>query len=171
MSQVNQQEFLDAAGRRLQADRSEVSWVTLPGGPALLGYRRAFRPQWVFSLLFTFTFVTAGPVASARGLDLFARDAVQHALTRKGHLLGRHVKIGVLAVLGAERVEPEAVHFARSSVVRSSGAFAWPVVVDLPTGTSESHQGPMLEGLVFDRWMRKRTAAVVGDGSVPTTRG
>lgn len=170
MQHVQQQEFLDAAGQRMQADGSEVSWTTLPGGPALLGYRSAFKVQWMFTKLHTFTFVTTGPVAAGVALERFTEDALAQAVERKGQLRGLQSGVGVVAVLAADTVEPDAIEIAQSRIVRKFGAFAWPAVVDLSTGATYSHQGAVVVGGVYSRWMRKRTAAVLETGAVGAPR-
>jgi hypothetical protein len=162
---VNPQTYLDDAAARLHADGSTTDSVTLPGGPALLGYQSSFRVQWMFTKMHLFTFVVSGPVVSAVALEHFAGDALEYAVQQKGQLRGLQIGVAAIAVLAGEHVEPEAAEFARQKILRRFGAFVWPAAVDLSTGETYSHRGPVVIGGVYSRWMRKRTAAVLGAGT------
>jgi hypothetical protein len=166
---VNAQEYLDGAAARLQADGSEVGTAMLPGGQALTGYQGKFKVQWMMTKLNLFTFVIGVPVVSAAALEGFSTDALQHAVDRKGQLRGMQNGVAALAVLVGEHVEPDAAEYARKKMVRRFGAFAWPGAVDLGTGATYSHEGAVLLGGVYAKWMRKRMAAVLGTGAPAPT--
>jgi hypothetical protein len=161
---VTPQEYLAGAAERLQADGSATDTAQLPGGAALVGYQGKFKVQWMLTKLNLFTLVFPVPVVTAAALEGFANDAVQYAVNQKGQLRGLQNGVAAIAVLVGERVEPDAAEYARKQLVRRFSAFGWPGAVDLSTGASYSHEGPVLLGGVYAGWMRKRMAAVLGTG-------
>lgn len=79
---------LDAVAGRLRADGAEVSTVQIRGLTALVGYRSAFRWQWMATRVNLFTVLISVPSVTAADLEQFTNDALDYAVSQKGKFRG-----------------------------------------------------------------------------------
>lgn len=154
-------EYLDAAAERLRVDGAEVSTAQMRGLTALVGYRSDFRWRWAATRLHLFTVLINVPSVTAAELELFAGDALDFALSQKGHYRGFQSGVAAIPVLISSRVDPDAVTFANTRLIRRFAAMAWPVAVDLSLQRSYRHEGRVAMGGIYASWMRQQTTVAL----------
>jgi hypothetical protein len=101
---MNAEEYLQGAARRLHDDGSEVSWVAMSGGTALVGYQSKFRILWLATKVHLFTVLYPTEVATDTQLAALGQDAVSHANATKGRLRGLQSGVAVIPALIAQTV-------------------------------------------------------------------
>lgn len=122
---------------------------------ALHGFRRDFRLYWMGSMHLHVHVATA-PLVDVPDLDAFARWTLTHAsASRDGAQAFFSGGAAIAAVVG-DHVTPAAQEYARHTILRMFGAVAWPVVVDLSTGTRVSQSGTPFVGMAVNPWMRSQ---------------
>jgi len=158
---MNAEKYLEGAKRRLQEDGSQVSWVQLPGGTALVGYQSKFRVRWAATKVHLFTVLCPTGVATDAQLAGLSRDAVAYAKATKGGLRGRQSGVAVIPALVADTVTEPARAAVAARPSRQFAAFLLPAIVDLSGGQTLSYQGPILWGALYASWLRARLSAAL----------
>jgi hypothetical protein len=162
---MSPEEYLNLVAERLQADGAEVTTEYFRGVPAVVGYRPQFKLRWMATRLNLFTVVLPTERVTPAGLKQFSEEALDFATSQKGRFRGVQNGVGAIAVQVCPQATPEAIDFARTTLVRRFSAFAWPAVVDLSTGTVHSHQGRVVVGGIYASWMRQQTAVALKEVS------
>jgi hypothetical protein len=160
---MSPEEYLTLVAERLQADGAAVTTEYFRGVPAVVGYRSQFRLRWLATRLHLFTIALSAPRVTPEGLKQFCEEALDFANSQKGRFRGLQNGIAVIPVQIASQINPEAITFAQTTLIRRFSAFAWPAVVDLSTGRVHSHQGRVLLGGIYGPWMRQQTAVALKD--------
>jgi hypothetical protein len=153
------EKYLEVAAGRLSDDGVEVTKGQLGGLPVLIGYRSRFRWLWMGTRLHVLTVIATppGPITGEH-LQNFTDAVLDHAIASKGQWRGLQSGVAVIPAMVGEQVSPEAEAFATTRVVKKFAAFAWPVVVDLSTGTVHSHQGRVAIGGIYAGYLRQQIA-------------
>ena len=156
-------EYIEVVASRLRADGAEVSAESIGGLTTLVGYRSQFRLRWMATRLNLFTIVGSMQTVTVVGLEQFTNDAIDYAISRKGQFRGFQSGVAVIAVLVGERIEPDAVTFAKATLVRRFSAFGWPAAVDLISPHVYHHEGRVLVGGIYAGWIRQQTAIALAE--------
>jgi hypothetical protein len=154
------EEYVQGIARRLEMKGFDVKDGDLPADFRLIGYRSQFRLLWLAKINL-FTVVTETQVAEASTVEGCTKQALDYGVAQKGRFRGLQNGVAVISILVANSADPDAIAFAQSNLTRRFGAFAWPVLVDLSTGTHYQHEGRVLIGGLFANWMRQQIDNVV----------
>jgi hypothetical protein len=163
---VTPEEYVKLVANRLDADGSRVATETLSGGEALVGTRSAFRLDFGARKLNLFTVVVSADRGGAGILEHLANDALDYATQRKGRVRGLQNSVAAIAVLVCYRADRDTAWYATEHIVKRFGAFAWPVLVELETGELHRHEGRVVAGRLYARWMRERIAITLPDPAI-----
>ena len=156
-------EYIEEISRRLRTDGAEITTESIGDLTTLVGYRSEFRLRWFATRLNLFTIVGSVQTVTVAGLEQFSKDALDHAISRKGQIRGLQNGVAVIPVLVGERIEPDAATYATDTLVRRFSAFAWPATVDLTSPHVYQHEGHVLLGGIYADWMRQQTAIALPD--------
>lgn len=156
-------EYVNAIAGRLQADGVELSTADVGGLRCMIGYRSQFKVQWMATKLHLFTVVAPTELRiTAEGLEGFSNAALDFAINWKGGLMGLQVGVAAIPIMVSPNVDASAASYALSTLVRRFSAFAWPAVIDTSLGQSYSHEGAVMIGGIYSKFMRKNTNLALG---------
>jgi hypothetical protein len=164
---TDMQPYLDSAAERLRSAGYDVRVRAVGGVPTLTGYRADFRWRWFATKLHLFVCIGAVPVVTLDQITAFTQVSLQHVKDAKGQSRGMQSGVAVISALVGDTVDDDAAAYARSHLERGFAAFAWPVTVDLGTGTRTSHRGRPMLGAIYSGWMRKQIEASLPPIRVP----
>ena len=160
-SAMDATEYLQGAAQRMQQDGSQVSWVGLPGGQALVGYRSQFKLSLLATKLHLFTVLYPTALATDADLAALSRDAVNYAKATKGALRGFQSGVAIIPALVADTVSESARAAALARPKKEFAAFLLPAIVDLAAGQTVSYQGRIVWGGIYSSWLRARVATTL----------
>ncbi|MDQ1710589.1 MAG: hypothetical protein QOE45_39 [Frankiaceae bacterium] len=156
------EEFTAVAESRLAGAKYTVTRLALSGAPAVVGQRKPFRAQWMFTQLKTSVVVSAVDHATGTGWMRFLQHAFLAAKDIKGGLPnGLQSGVGAVPVLAATSVDAEA---ALSATERPQ--YEWftgvslPALVDLSTGQVHQFDQRVLVGAIYLPFLRKQRSLV-----------
>ena len=155
-------EFLTEAERRLSGASYTVERRALRGGPAVVGQRKPFRPQWFLTQLKTSVVVAAVETVTFAGWQAFAAESFDVAKSIKGGLpTGFQSGVAAVPVLAGVNVDPAAMaHAAQRPHHEWFKGFVLPALVDLSTGAVAQYDGRIVVGAVYAPFLRKQRAIV-----------
>jgi len=154
-------EFLAATTANLKADGNTVTAVDLPSGPATIGYQGKFRWLWFATKLNLFTVVATRPEATADGLAGLVSESIGYAKQAKGRLRGLQTGVAAMPILASTVVSADAKASVKARPARGFAAILMPAVVDLSTGEAFYHEGRLVLGGVYTKWLRERMMRVL----------
>lgn len=150
------QAYIDATGRRLQADGCEVTTEDWGGVPVLVGYRADFKLRWMATKLHLFTIAAPASMITCDAVEAFTTSALDYALDRKGQLRGMQSGVAVFPALVGTQIEPQALTWAQQKQRVRFAALARPVVVDASTGAAACFRGTAALGFVYSAHLRRK---------------
>jgi hypothetical protein len=149
-------EYIQSVGNRLQANGAEVSTQLFQGMPALVGRGSQFRLRWTATRQNLLFVVIGVQTVTVKGLEQFAHDALDYAISQNGRFRGSHNGVAAVPVMVGDHADPDAASFARTELIRRFAAFAWPTAVDLQAGIVHEHEGRVVVGGMYAGWMRQQ---------------
>ena len=138
-----------------------VEDLALAGGWALAGRRRDFRVRWILTQLKTTVVVTYAPVATLAVLQQFAQESFRNAAAVEGGLPnGLQSGGGCVAVLAADRAEPDALEFARQKPTREWFTGISTLSLVTPEGVA-TYDGRIAVGRIYVPFLRAQRDLVL----------
>jgi hypothetical protein len=154
-------EYVQQIAQRLHADGSAVSTISLPGGPALVGYQSKFRLRWFATKLHLFTVAVSVPHLTPEVFDSVIGQAVAYAKHAKGALRGLQSGVAVIPIVVAAEVDPAARAVAEARPKRIFAVPLVPVIVDLKSAETFRYRGHIWLGVIYNGWLRQRLQAAL----------
>lgn len=148
--------YLKSLRDRLSADGCTVQDESLDSIAALVGYRRDFLPQMMFSRIHLFTIAAAVAEVNAFAVEDFTQRVGTYAKNAKGAMRGAQSGVTAFAVLVSDRVYPDAIQVAARPAHIQFAVRIQPVVVDLAAGTVHTFRGRQFWGFAMNGHLRRK---------------
>lgn len=156
------EELKSAVAPALAGAGYTVEDLALGGGWAVGAHRRDFRVRWFLTQLKTTVVVTYAPVATLAVVQQFAQESFRTAAAVKGGLPnGLQSGAGCVAVLVADRAEPDALELARQKPTREWFTGISTLALVTPEGVA-TYDGSIAVGRVYVPFLRAQRDLVLG---------
>jgi hypothetical protein len=125
---------------------------------SLVGYRRDFLPQMMFSRIHLFTVAAQLSEVTPYAVEDFTRQVSSYVKAAKGGMRGAQSGIAAFTVLVSYHVADAAKAAAERPATMEFAVRCQPVVIDLSSRTMHTFRGRQLWGLMLNGHLRRKLA-------------
>jgi len=149
---MNYNEYLS----KVEAKFSTAKDVAVEQYRTKMLYEEKFEMKWIATKLKMFSFVTYAPHVTAQDISDYSNLCIAHALsTYKGLPHGFQNGVASFNVMASEKVDPEAIAFAKSRPKKHFAAMQMPVIYDLSSNEIFYYEKTPLWGAIYYKHFRE----------------